>query len=332
MTFQFPNPTEKEFSMKRQESELQTNECVQAYASMSAECQWHDITDFEDDLIDYLCGENGGTPFAFEPRLAFRAGEVTLWGGVNGHGKSLILGQTAMQLAEAGDRVGIISLEMLPKWTTGRMERSKLAYRRGSLSREQAEEIAAKFVDRLKGKISLLGVKGPLTVKHVIGAAIVAAQAGFNHVVIDNLMNCVTAEAGDQGMNEQKQFVRHCCIVAQMYNVHIHLVHHVRKGENEDAQIDKFSFRGSSAIVDQVDNAILIQRVRAKERKRAAGALSPADDASVGDSVLIIAKQRNGDFEGDVPLWFNKKFNAFCLTPERRPCWKVEQPKPENGE
>ena len=52
----------------------------------------------------------------------FREGEVTIWAGVNGQGKSLVMGQTAIWLAKKR-RVLIASMEMLGSATVARMLR-----------------------------------------------------------------------------------------------------------------------------------------------------------------------------------------------------------------
>ena len=53
----------------------------------------------------------------------FRPGEVTLWAGVNGHGKSLVTGMAAISLCTQGERVCIASFEMKPRKTLERMAR-----------------------------------------------------------------------------------------------------------------------------------------------------------------------------------------------------------------
>jgi hypothetical protein len=39
------------------------------------------------------------------------------------------------------------------------------------------------------------------------------------------------------------------------------------------------------------------------------------------DSTLLVAKQRNGDYEGEIPLWFDKYTTAFCPDVSRKPLW-----------
>ena len=49
--------------------------------------------------------------------FAFRQGEVSLWSGQNGHGKSLMTGEIALSLLGQGEKVCIASFEMKPEKT-----------------------------------------------------------------------------------------------------------------------------------------------------------------------------------------------------------------------
>ena len=133
-------------------------------------------------------------------------------------------------------------------------------------------------------------------------------------------MKCVH---GEDDYNSQKAFIQSCCDLARYLKVHIHVVHHVRKGQKEEDEIDKFSFKGSSSIIDQADNAILLQRNRRKEKARDENNLTPIMDAEEADTIMRIVKQRNGDFEGVVPLWFDPKTTAFCKDAGRVPLWDI---------
>ena len=53
----------------------------------------------------------------------FRPGEVTLWAGQNGHGKSQIVGQVVLSLMGQSERAVIASFEMKPGTTLQRLSR-----------------------------------------------------------------------------------------------------------------------------------------------------------------------------------------------------------------
>ena len=271
--------------------------------------------DFEDGLCSLVEGRFEGVLCPFEPRLAFRSGEVTLWGGINGHGKSLLTGQLAMQLSEKGRKACVASLEMDPKYTLYRMCRQWLSHY------PKTSDECTRFLRAFNDRIVIFDYVGSVDWKVLYGAIVIAAKDRFcEHIFIDNLMRCV---AGEDDYNAQKDFVQELCRLARQLDVHIHLVHHVRKGKDETEEIGKFSFKGSGSIVDQVDNAVLIQRNRAKEKRRDEGILTPVEDKEEADSILRIVKQRNGDFEGTRALWFNRKAAAFCDNPDCKTPWEV---------
>ena len=226
---------------------------------------------------------------------------------------SLLTGQFALQLADAGHKSCIMSLEMEPKRTLFRMCRQWLGHY------PQTYDDVKRFLARYNESLLLFDYVGALDQSIIFGAIVVAAQQRFcRHIFIDNLMRCVS---GEDDYNSQKDFVQELCAIARRLGIHIHLVHHVRKGKDENEEIGKFSFKGSGSIIDQADNLILIQRNRSKEKRREDGILTPADDHSEGDSILRIVKQRNGDYEGNRALWFNRKATAFCDNPDCKTPW-----------
>ena len=60
--------------------------------------------------------------------VQFRPGEVTVWGGANGAGKSLITGMVALSLLAQDQKVCIASFEMKPRKTLERMARQFSGY------------------------------------------------------------------------------------------------------------------------------------------------------------------------------------------------------------
>ena len=93
------------------------------FEAMTSINRFHWLSDYEDVVETILSGKVSGIPFVFAPKLAFRAGEVTVWGGMSGHGKSLLTGQVATQLALPGERVVISSFELSVARTIARVVR-----------------------------------------------------------------------------------------------------------------------------------------------------------------------------------------------------------------
>ena len=226
---------------------------------------------------------------------------------------SLLTGQLALQLADAGERVAIMSFEMLPKFTWARMIRQWL----GGKTKDVTE--VRRFYVQYRQKLFILDHVGAIDPRAVLGAGVVAStQYKCKHLLIDNLAKIV---AGEDDLNAQKNTVQMICDLAHRMNVHVHLIHHVRKGKSESDELGKFDFKGSGAIGDQVDNQVIVQRNRDKEKRRQENLLTPVEDADSPDTFIRVCKQRNGDWEGSLGLWFNRKATAFCVDSNRITPW-----------
>lgn len=247
--------------------------------------------------------------------IQFRPGEVTVWGGPNGSGKSLITGQVALSLCAQDEKVCIASFEMKPHKTLARMGRQ---WTHHSITdprllcdpseRFALEDRFAQFRDWVETKIWLYDRQGTVQWQQVCAVVRYAAkELGVTQFVVDNLMKCV---AGEDDYNAQKAFVDELCAIARDHNIHIHLVHHIKKPHaGEDAKPGKYDFKGTGAITDQADNVIAVWRNKVKER--AVQAKQPVS-VTEPDTMLIVCKQRNGDgWEGNIALWFDPQSGQY---------------------
>jgi twinkle protein len=231
-------------------------------------------------------------------RFRFRPGEVSLWAGVNGHGKSLMTGMIALDLITHSQKTCIASFEMKPVRSLERMLRQW-----SGCDAETEFAGHAQAVDTIRDLYEQLGTltndnlwfydqQGTVTADRMCGVArYCAKELGIQHLFIDSLMKCVK---GEDDYNGQKDFVDELTAIARDYKMHIHLVHHIRKLENELKQPDKTDVKGSGSITDQVDNVLLVWRNKSEHRKE--------DDP---DATLTVTKQRNGEWEGRIQLWFD---------------------------
>ena len=132
-----------------------------------------------------------------------------------------------------------------------------------------------------------------------------AMELGVKHIVIDSLMKCVK---GEDDFNGQKNFVDELTALARDHNVHIHLVHHIRKLVNEEQQPNKHDLKGSGSISDQVDNVFLMWRNKRKENMRNRG---EQIDETIPDAFLMCEKQRNGEHQEWLSLWYHAASQQF---------------------
>ena len=253
-----------------------------------------------DDVIRIFYPPEGET----HPHLGFgkmhedfelRPGECTLWAGINGHGKSLFLGQAALNLARQGEKICLASLEMPVGQTMSRMARQAFG---GNIP---GVDYLAKFHKWTDNKIWLynhVGRVSPKTILALIRYA--AAELGVTHFVVDNLTKVVD---GDDTYNQQKDFVNDLCTVAQDTQVHVHLVSHIRKGRTENDQPGKFDVKGTGAITDMVDNVLIVWRNKAKEEAARSG---DGVDPNEFDCIVKLEKQRHGGTEGKYGFWVNQ--------------------------
>lgn len=241
-------------------------------------------------------------------RIRLRPGEVTVWAGYNGAGKSLMLGQVVLGFMAVGERALIASFEMLPHVTLARMTRQATM---GDRPTDLAIDGFHAWTD---GKLWLYDHQGQVAAAQVLAVCrFAAAELGAQHVVIDSLMKAVR---GEDDYNGQKDFVDALCGIARTTGMHVHLVHHMRKGESESKLPGKHDLKGSGSISDQVDNVAIVWRNKAKQ-----SAVQDGEniDPEKPDALLIIDKQRNGEYEGRVALWFDPASQQFLGSSAARP-------------
>jgi len=246
--------------------------------------------------------------------IQFRPGEVTLWGGANGAGKSMVTGQIALSLCAQGARACIASFEMKPIKTLERMGRQFAgenpdhpAFRGMPEATDLLIQQYSKFRDWTNGKLWLYDQQGTVSASQVCAVArYCAKEKGITHFFIDSLMKCVS---GEDDYNGQKTFVDELTAIARDHGLHIHLIHHIRKPANEEHRPNKYDYKGSGSITDQVDNVISVWRDKGKEKDRQAG--KTIEEAKRPDSLLICDKQRNGEWEGNIGLWFHRDSQQF---------------------
>lgn len=222
-------------------------------------------------------------------KFRLREKEVTLWAGINGHGKSLFVGQIALWLINH-TRVLIASMEMSPEKTIERM----LAQAAGT--GEPSDKFSEWFMDNTNN-LHIYDQLDSVEPDRVIAMIRYAAQElGVKHVIIDNLAKCVR---GTDDYSAQKDFIDRVCWAAKSQNIHIHIVHHIRKGRSEEDIPDKFDVKGAGEITDLVDNAVLIHRNKKKERLKSAG-----EECDEPDTRMLVRKQRHGNWEGSIAFWY----------------------------
>lgn len=233
--------------------------------------------------------------------LYFAPGEVTVWAGFNGSGKSMLQGQVLATLAEQGVKSCIASAEMRPRKTGSRIIRQMTGK-----TWPKREDVDA-FLARTDQTLYVYDQQGDIDAKRLRAVIWYCAdKLGIQHFAVDSLMKCVS---DTDNYNGQKNFVNMLTVLARDLNIHIHLVVHMNKGEGDEKIPTRINISGAGSISDLADNVLIIWRNKKKERDRLDGKEIKDSDA---DALLICDKSRNGDWEGRIPLWFDDSCKRFA--------------------
>lgn len=268
-------------------------------------------SDYIEETLERMYGDNS-TNYAkllwgpFD--VFFKPGEVTIWAGVNGHGKSLVISQVMLHFMQQGYKCGVASFELVPEALNKRMVlQAARSYPTPGYVKD--------FLNWADGKVFYADVRGSANQKDVLGMVRYAVrEKNVEHFFIDNLMCCVP---GEQEYDAQKNFMFALAEMARELNVHVHLVHHIRKLDNEvKDQPNKFDIKGTGAITDRADNIIIVWRNKKKEEQIAKGKSAFKEEEwqmwlDAFDTMLRVDKQRDGGEEGNIKLKFHKESMSY---------------------
>lgn len=244
-------------------------------------------------------------------KLHFRPAEMTLWSGAAGSGKSQIISDCIPHWIKQGSRICLASLEMKGEQTLRRMCKQT-----GGLDRPTAQYIE-RILDWLDGGLLLyerVGKAGVPALLEVFDYA--RAKYGCDQFIIDSLMRLGIAQ---DDYNGQEKAVFQIVDWTIQHNVHLHLVAHSRKGERGQGAPETEDIKGAMEIGANAFNILTVWRNR-KHEEAVAAAKTDAERLELEQHpgvVLNVAKQRNGDFEGKVGLWFDQSTYRYHSSFER---------------
>lgn len=243
----------------------------------------------------------------------FRRGELTVWTGRNGHGKSLMLSEVMLGLMSQGERCVVFSGEMMPAHLLARTARQATG-----LEHPTRDYLAA-TIEWLRDRMWLFNVQGSAELDRLLAVFLYASRRyGVRQFVIDSLMMTDVPEDGAGAMTKQKEAIQKLTDFAKRNACHVHLVAHPRKGLNDGDVPDKSDVAGSSKITDGADNVFTVWSALKDESDE-------AEDPTKPDGKLELRKQRNGETQHYTRwIWFNKAAMQFCTDSRRRSIRFVE--------
>jgi twinkle protein len=252
------------------------------------------------------------TPYGkLEGKLHFRPGDVTLWTGSSGSGKSQLLSDCMPHWILEGARVCLASFEMPPAQTLRRMVKQA-----GNVDRP-TEPFLNDILDYLDNGLLLyekVGKSGVGPLLEIFDYA--RAKYGCDMFVIDSLMRLGIAADDYAG---QEKAVFQLVDWTLQHHVHTHLVAHARKAEKGAGAPETEDVKGASEIANNAANIISVWRNRKLEED-----INAAESEAIKQQlrekpgvILNVAKQRHGDFEGKIGLWFEQDTYRYQSSHDR---------------
>jgi len=268
------------------------------------------LAEFHDEIMEEFYPKNEKQKGAFLPwsktrdMVRLRLGDISVWAGINSHGKSVLLLNVIAGCVAQGNKACIASMEMSMA-DTGQ----KLYQQIGGVERP-SPEYALAVKDFIQDNIWVFKLYGTAKTDRLIEVFKYAMHRyGIKHFVVDSLAKCGFSE---DDYNGQKKFIDQMMEFAGEYNVHVHVVIHVRKQENENSMPGKFDVKGTGGLTDMVDNLFIVYRNKRKEE-----ALSGTDEKKIEkykdkpDTYLKVGKQRKTGKEPIFGLWYHHKSCQF---------------------
>lgn len=255
-------------------------------------------------IVDGL--EETGDPLPWKKsshKLRLRPGELTIWCGARGHFKSMLSGMVATHLMRTR-KVMIASLEMKPVNTLVRM----CIQASGKVG--PTPHMREQFLKTANEQLWIYDQVGEVDPEAALGVVTYAADhLGCDHIFWDSLM---MAGIGHDDYDGQRQFIQTLTDIAKETNKHIHLISHLRKGTSPEYIPNANDIMGSSMIGNLASNIVCVWSNKPKIHARSTGEKVDDNDP---DLRLIVDKQRNGEFEGHIGLYFHRPSLQFMETP-----------------
>lgn len=275
-------------------------------------------SDYGDDVVTLFWPKDGehvgySTPYGkLGRKLLFRPAEVTIWTGDSGSGKSQILSDCSVEWVKQGSRICLSSLEMKPQQSLKRMVKQVVGLDRPS---ERGVRAALTWLDDGMLIYELTGKAKVDALLEVFNYA--RAKYGCDQFIIDSLMRL--GIAGDD-YNSQEAAIFAMVEWAVSSGVHLHLVAHAKKGDRDRGSPETADIKGAMEVGANAFNIVSVWRNRRHEEDLKAAVGDEEATAKLMEKpgvIMNIAKQRNGDFEGKVGLWFDQATYRYQSSHDR---------------
>jgi twinkle protein len=262
-------------------------------------------------------------PYAkIREKLLFRPGELTIWTGASGSGKSQIISHGVAAWIDQGARTCLASFEMSAVEQLRRMVKQA-----GNVEQPTEEYIRHIMNEWMAERLWVFDIVGKSPIKRLLEVFEYArARYGCDNFIVDSLMRL---GIGSEDYEGQERAVYELVNWTVKSMVHTHLVAHSRKADKKMSGVPETEdIKGASEIGSNAFNILSVWRNRELEDEiKAAEADARYDNEAQArfnelslkpGVVLSIAKQRNGDHEGKCGLWFNQQTYQYRSSEDPR--------------
>jgi len=261
----------------------------------------------------------------FNEKIFFDQSGLSVWTGINGHGKTQFLNNLSCYWMSKGAKVCIASLELEPAETMQNLIAPLSCVntipRFGDVITKEYAQACIEWMN--DGRLWFFDEFGGANAKDLIEVMQYAHRKyGIDVFVIDSLS---LINIDDDDYNSQANFVRELVRFKKLNNCHVHLVVHPRKGADENTTPGKFDFKGSGTITNLADNCFSVMRNKAKElatdmlEKGCEMTEEQQKKLDEPDAFVWCMKQRKGGHEGRFGFWLNMRAKRYLSSESAKP-------------
>jgi len=246
-----------------------------------------------------------------QDRLLLRPGETSLWFGTSGCGKSMVARHVLLGALSDGHRCCATALEYRPQDWMCRL------VRQASTAERQTGACVRNTIQAMGDRLWLYSGPGAAKIDLILDVFTDAAKHhGARLFLIDSYTKL--SIVGDDYLAHQ-QLMGRISRFARDLNVHVMVVAHTRTPWQDERSPPKMGdVRGASALTDLADTVVAIWRNKPREHAIEGGFATPDLLAEPG-CLLVTHKQRNGESEPIIRLWFDRASQQYVGNPGERP-------------
>ena len=276
------------------------------------------ITDLADvKRKDYRNQEAISTGFEEIDNLigGFYGGQLVIWTGYNGSGKSTMLSNIIINGIENHKTFaysGELAKEDFKEWMDMQLlGRTYLSSYNCPVKKQSIPIPNAKYYQELdrfyEGQMFLFDSEDYATDKEVLRAMeYMAKREGVKVFLIDNLLTTPISGQGDTN-EKQARYIIKLKKFARKFNAVVHLVAHPKKPQIGQTRVDKYSVSGTANITDLADRVIGVHKLSKKDKEN-------NQEYVPYSTILIVFKDRKfGVFDEEIKFkfeYFSKRYYA----------------------